>query len=209
MSNFKDSANVNHLAGNLYNGGWEAIEHQRDIIASEVNELFTDGIEDRNIHEIRDGIADVLFTTYGLAHRMGVDANVDYADMMKSQWTKFDTTEEEALKTKAKYDELGIETCYIQRSVTVERDVTMDKLRELANGDEDIYGEIMVSRMSDLINNPVIESETLLLYVTLSAKQQLDARQRPIPPGKWLKSYKFQEPVYGPLPAEVSEKLGV
>lgn len=45
--------------------------------------------------EMRDGIADVLVTTYGLAHRMGVDADADLDAVSDSNMSKFVGAEQE------------------------------------------------------------------------------------------------------------------
>ena len=62
------------------------------------------------IREIRDGVADVLVTTYGLAHRMGIDADKDMLAVSTSNASKFFTgTEADAAQVcKALADSLGI-----------------------------------------------------------------------------------------------------
>lgn len=108
MSNFSKAAQINAMVGNVKNGGWEAIDHQVDIIASEWDELTT-GIEERDVEELRDGIQDMLFTVYGLGHRAGIPVDLDYTRLIESMMTKFDQTEEDAAKTRRKYAELGME----------------------------------------------------------------------------------------------------
>lgn len=100
---------INAIAGNPSNQGWEAIHHQLKICASEFAEL-TDAIEAHDVNELRDGIADVLFTIFGLAHRAGLDAERDLDVVILSNLSKFDRTETDALLTKAKYDALGVPT---------------------------------------------------------------------------------------------------
>lgn len=166
-TNFKHAATVNALVGNETNSGWEAADHQLKIIRSEWEEL-SEGVETRDLHETRDGIADVLFTVYGLAHRLGLDADGDYDDMMTSQWSKFDTTEDDALLTQQKYVDKGMAV------------VTVDRFHPET-------GEI--------------------LRVTLSSMDQLDDKGRFCPKGKWLKSHRFMEPVFKPLPSTVANRL--
>lgn len=108
------AAEVNQLVGNTFNQGWAAADKQLKIIKSEFNELC-DGIRDRDLHELRDGIGDVLFTVLGLAHRVGIDAQADYALIVASQFTKFDRTVEDAERTKAKYDAKNMQTHYEAR----------------------------------------------------------------------------------------------
>ena len=113
-ANLPGAAEVNQLVGNTFNQGWAAVDKQLKIIKSEFNELC-DGIAARDLHELRDGIGDVLFTVLGLAHRAGINAEVDYALVVASQFTKFDRTVEDAQRTKAKYDALGMQTHYEAR----------------------------------------------------------------------------------------------
>ncbi len=65
-------------------------------------------IGERDIHELRDGIQDVLFTVYGLGHRAGMPVDLDYEELVRSQMSKFDTTEESALLTRKKYEAMGM-----------------------------------------------------------------------------------------------------
>lgn len=108
-SNYTDTATINAIAGNDTNGGWDAIDHQLRIIESEFNEM-RDGIKARDIGEMRDGIQDLLFTVYGLAWRAGIDADVDFAEVVRSNLTKFDDNEEDALRTQQKYEAIGVHT---------------------------------------------------------------------------------------------------
>ena len=102
------SARVNQLVGNLENQGWKAGDKQIKIIQSEFNELVA-GLADRDLYELRDGIGDLFFTLAGIAHRMGINMVADYVHVVESQYTKFDVSYEEWLKTKAKYDAIGME----------------------------------------------------------------------------------------------------
>lgn len=113
-ANFPGAEGVNQLVGNVFNQGWGAADKQLKIIKAEFKELC-DGIEARDVHELRDGIGDVIFTVLGLAHRCGINAEVDYAMIVASQFTKFDRTVEDAEKTKAKYAALNMQTHYEAR----------------------------------------------------------------------------------------------
>lgn len=165
---FPGSAEINQLVGNLWNSGWSAADKQIGIIESEFHETADDGIAKRDVHELRDGVGDLLFTVIGLAHRTGLNAAADYAQVVASQYSKFDPTEEDAQKTKAKYDALGMETRYEHRQIPGTQD---------------------------------------WVYVTFSAKDQIDHQGRKCGAGKWLKSYRFAEPVFDALPDEVAAKL--
>lgn len=109
-SNYTDTATINAIAGNDTNGGWDAIDHQLKIITSEFEEMRDLGVKARNIHELRDGIQDLLFTVYGMAWRAGMDADVDFAEVVRSNLTKFDGNEEDALATQQKYEAIGVHT---------------------------------------------------------------------------------------------------
>lgn len=111
---WQGTCEINQLAGNLSNQGWEAAAHQIKIIESEFNELKK-GIAEHNLHELRDGIADVLFTVVGLAHRLSLPSIADFAEAVRANWSKFDFTIEDALKTRAKYEAIGVETYYAEK----------------------------------------------------------------------------------------------
>jgi hypothetical protein len=165
-----EAARINALAGNVFAGGWGAIRSQLKIIQSELNE----GHESAEMHDIatlQDDIQDLFFTVAGLAYRSGllVNSAEDWAAVCASQYSKFDTSYEEWLNTKDKYDRLGMEVHYVQRT----------------------------------------DAESGIEYwITLSSKDQLDEKQRNCSKGKWLKSYKFKEPVLTPIPEMVKEVFG-
>lgn len=135
-TNFTDVCAFNELIGNPFGAAnLHQVRKQFDLIRSEFDELegaicdlenasehmavakIGDDLEcattnrDAAIIEIRDGIADVLVTTYGLAHRMGIDADKDMLAVSSSNASKFFTgTEPEAAEAcKALADSLGIQ----------------------------------------------------------------------------------------------------
>lgn len=135
-TNFTDVCAFNELIGNPFGAATnEQLYKQFDLITSEMEELLN-GLSmlkdaakqmatakdedellmaqqdrDKAVMEIRDGIADVLVTTYGLAHRMGIDADKDMLAVSSSNASKFFTgTEPEAAEAcKALADSLGIQ----------------------------------------------------------------------------------------------------
>lgn len=115
MSNFTDVAHLNDLIGNIKGDltapDWVAIERQFALIKEEFEELER-AIQERNLTELRDGTADVLVTTYGLAHRAGFDADADMAEVHRSNMSKFCANIEEAIHTAVKYEKLGIRSNY-------------------------------------------------------------------------------------------------
>lgn len=69
---------VNTIVGNLpvaeqdIESLLQVVRRQRDLIADEFDELRT-GVEERNISEVRDGIADVIVTVDGMFFRAGLE----------------------------------------------------------------------------------------------------------------------------------------
>lgn len=108
---------INETAGNVTNSGWEAADHQIKIIESEFDEL-KEGIATRDEKELRDGIADLLFTVIGLAHRLALPSIADLAEVVRSNLTKFDTSEEDALKTRDAYVVIGVVTYFLEKKST-------------------------------------------------------------------------------------------
>ena len=74
-----------------------------DLIEEEFNEL-KDAIKQRDITEMRDAIADILYVVYGAAHTFGFNADRDFDIVHSSNMSKLSSTEEEAKDTVAKYE---------------------------------------------------------------------------------------------------------
>jgi NTP pyrophosphatase (non-canonical NTP hydrolase) len=159
------TCDINSLAGNIANQGWKAADHQIKIIESEFNELKA-GIANRDIHELRDGIADVLFTVVGLAHRLSLPSIEDFMEAVRANLTKFDTSKEDAEKTQAKYEKIGVVTYYsVQHTASGEqRFVTFSAFDQ-----EDIDGRKYIAhkwlksyKWQDVNLQPLPETHTLL-----------------------------------------------
>lgn len=161
-TNFTDVSAFNELIGNAAGAAnVEQMYKQFDLITSEMEELLkglhmmkeaakmlaSPSEDDRDqaefdrdaaLIEIRDGIADVLVTTYGLAHRMGIDADKDMLAVSTSNASKFfQGTEEEAAKVcYALADSLGI---------AVESRQVMTILSDKEGGDLGVYVWAFVS----------------------------------------------------------------
>lgn len=113
MSNFTDVALLNtvfgNLKGDLSSPEWQKAAKQLQLIQEEMAELV-EGIETKNTAEVRDAIADVLVTTYGMAHILGIDADADMAAVQASNMSKLCKTETEIEATLAFYrDEKGLD----------------------------------------------------------------------------------------------------
>lgn len=104
---------INQLAGNGVATTKKELEKQLNIIRSEVKEGF-DNLSNNTLSGLRDDAMDIVFTGYGLANRLGAPADLDYVDVVLSNLCKFDVSEEDALKTREKYQEIGVDTIYIR-----------------------------------------------------------------------------------------------
>lgn len=113
MSNFTDVSFLNTVFGNqkgeYETPSWEKAAKQLHLIQEELAELV-EGIEKQDVTEVRDAIADVLVTTYGMAHILGINADADMAAVQESNLSKLCKTEDEIAQTLAYYEnEIGIE----------------------------------------------------------------------------------------------------
>lgn len=85
---FKQISHFNQLIGNNPDNRREYLLVQLAMIKEEFEELCA-AVHAGDITEIRDGIADVLVTTYGLAFRAGIDADADLQVVQDSNMSKF------------------------------------------------------------------------------------------------------------------------
>lgn len=111
LTNFNMCAEINYLVGNIAKPSHETMRHQKKIIEGEWNEMC-EHVESGDIEALRDDIADMLFTVYGMAARLGIPADLDFMAVCYSQYSKFDNNVVDALKTRDKYLEKGITTYY-------------------------------------------------------------------------------------------------
>lgn len=113
MSNFTDVSFLNTVFGNQKGEcgtpNWEKAAKQLHLIQEELAELV-EGIDKHDVTEVRDAIADVLVTTYGMAHILGINADADMAAVQESNLSKLCKTEDEIAQTLAYYEnEIGID----------------------------------------------------------------------------------------------------
>ena len=111
MSNFTDVSELNHLIGNTQGNpadpDWGALASQLELIQEEFQELIH-AIRTKDFTEVRDAVADVLVTTYGLAYRAGINADADMDEVHASNMSKFCTDRMEAVETAHKYEKIGV-----------------------------------------------------------------------------------------------------
>ena len=85
------------------------IESALKLIREEVGEL-EDAVKAKDLTETRDALADILYVVYGMAFRLGINADADFKLVHESNMSKFCESEEMAEATvnvyKAKF-ELG------------------------------------------------------------------------------------------------------
>jgi len=72
------------------------------LIREEVREL-EEAVQAEDMVEVLDALGDILVVTYGMAYRLGYNADEVYDFIHKSNMSKFCSTEEEAQATVAKY----------------------------------------------------------------------------------------------------------
>ncbi|WP_286238315.1 nucleoside triphosphate pyrophosphohydrolase family protein [Neptuniibacter halophilus] len=113
MSNFTDVSYLNTVFGNAQGDmdqpNWEKAGKQLHLIQEELAELV-EGIDKKDISEVRDAVADILVVTYGMAHIMGIDADKDMAAVQASNLSKLCKTQDEIDQTLAFYrNEKGLD----------------------------------------------------------------------------------------------------
>jgi len=106
---------INHMVGNKKDASWAKLKKQATLLLHECEELVK-AIEDQDFKETRDGAADVAFVLAGFEH-MFVPLAPDLEAVVKSNLSKFDDNEENALATRKKYEDQGIKTRYEYRYI--------------------------------------------------------------------------------------------
>ena len=74
------------------------------LIREEVTEL-EEALLNKDLAETRDALADILYVVYGMAYRLGINADADFSLVHESNMSKFCNTEEEAQQTVAHYQQ--------------------------------------------------------------------------------------------------------
>ena len=111
VTNFEQVSLMNDSFGNdkgyISNLDFDKLSDQEKLISEESQEI-TDAIDTKNIIAICDGIGDTLVTTYGLAHLMGVDANIIMSIINFCNMSKVCRDIEEAQESLQSYIDMGI-----------------------------------------------------------------------------------------------------
>lgn len=109
MDVFQKIEVVNQIAGNTRRGNWGDAQKQAHMTVVELRELVK-SIEERDIKELRDVYCDLIVFATGGLFRLGADTHRDMHAVTDALLTRFDRTMEDALKTRKKYLDLGVET---------------------------------------------------------------------------------------------------
>lgn len=84
------------------------IETCLSLIREEVSELEA-AVKAHDLTETRDALADILYVVYGMAFRLGINADADFELVHASNMSKFCTSSGEAQKTVRNYEKLYAE----------------------------------------------------------------------------------------------------
>lgn len=76
----------------------ELINYRLSLVTEEYQELVN-AVKDKDLVETIDGLADLLFVTYGFFSSIGIDADKAYDIVSESNMSKLCKTEDEAKKT--------------------------------------------------------------------------------------------------------------
>lgn len=110
-TNFEKVSIFNNVAGvaTLSNVTPDVVESKKEL----VNQMFSlideetkelrEAIDNNDVVEIRDALADILYVTYGMGYRLGIEMDKDFDIVHSSNMSKFCTTEEEANQTVESY----------------------------------------------------------------------------------------------------------
>lgn len=73
-----------------------------NLIREEFNELEV-AFKEKDFTETIDALADLLYVTYGMFSKMGIDADKAFSEVHNSNMSKFDENEEDAIFSVNKY----------------------------------------------------------------------------------------------------------
>ena len=111
MSNFDKVLDFNKAFGvttnttsqhNLFDTDPKLVNYRKELILEEVDEL-KDAIEKKDFVETIDALTDILYVVYGAFSAFGVNADVAFDIVQKSNMSKLCSSEEEAIKTVESY----------------------------------------------------------------------------------------------------------
>ena len=105
VKEFNDVAQVQKLSNvtpDMIDSNKVLVNQMFSLIKEEVTEL-KDAIDTNDVVEIRDALADILYVTYGMGYRLGIEMDKDFDVVHSSNMSKFCKSEEEAKQTVEAY----------------------------------------------------------------------------------------------------------
>lgn len=93
---------VDSYSPNVFDTHPDVVKLGYDLIAEEVDEL-RQAIADKDIVEVRDALADILYVVYGMQYKLDIDGNYDMGLVHASNMTKLCHSEEQAQRTVENY----------------------------------------------------------------------------------------------------------
>lgn len=93
-----DTERVSEMSNNIFDQKPDMIKLCLSLIKEEVQEL-EDAINDKDMVETRDALADILYVVYGMQYRLGIKADDDFTIVHDSNMSKLCSSEDEAIKT--------------------------------------------------------------------------------------------------------------
>jgi NTP pyrophosphatase (non-canonical NTP hydrolase) len=96
---------VDKLTPEVFESHPKMVSTCMSLIREEVAELEA-AVKAHDIIETRDALADILYVVYGMAFRLGINADADFKLVHASNMSKFCTLEEEAIQTVSNYESL-------------------------------------------------------------------------------------------------------
>jgi hypothetical protein len=232
INHFRSTITINHLVGNVEQRTIETLRHQLGIIRSEVEEL-RQGITMDDVHEMRDGVADVLFTIAGLYGRMGFALPEHlYTDTSFASVGRCMTAVERHMATLDVLSSLTFESVYVAIQETAASmtewvyqlgqvagfDVLADFDAVITSNwtkfDQSESDAKLTALKYDMIGvrthyTKCVSPDTQqTYYVTFSSETQKGLDGKEYPGGKWLKSCHFKDTNFSeslpPPPVEIT-----
>lgn len=101
VKQFNESFNVEHLTNidkNVFDTHPDMVKLRLSLITEEFHEL-EDAIAAKDMSEVRDALADILYVVYGMQHCLGIKGDKDFDIVHDSNMSKLCVSEEEARQT--------------------------------------------------------------------------------------------------------------
>ncbi len=116
--------------------GFPEVDRMRlamDLIDEEFMETVQ-AIDQKNFAEVKDGLGDLLWVVVRAMMEFGVDPETTIREIYRSNMSKADYTEKDALKTRDKYKKQGIDTYMrIRKDIYITYNATTGKILKSHN----------------------------------------------------------------------------